>query len=294
MSNIIKFEEQTAIAKAFKDSGLFPDLKSEAQAIVKVQAGLELGLEPFAAMQGIDIVQGKPRMNASLQAGLIKKSGRYNYKVLEHSEQACKLEFYEKWGDSWQSIGTSEFSMKEAQQAGLAAKDNWKKHPKNMLFARALSNGAKWYCADVFLTATYNESDEFETVYQPQVVVDNSGLDAIKAKVQAQNTVIEAVIAEPVVEPVVEVVEPVVEVVEPVVEPVVEVVEPVANKFKIEDGDDFQTVLDGLDNANTIEDLIAQREFIKSELDLTPTQLATVKMRFSIKQKEIRNANKTI
>lgn len=289
MNNIIRFEEQTAIAKAFKDSGLFPDLKSEAQAIVKVQAGLELGLEPFAAMQGIDIVQGKPRMNASLQAGLIKKSGRYNYKVLEHSEQACKLEFYEKWGDSWQSIGTSEFSMKEAQQAGLAAKDNWKKHPKNMLFARALSNGAKWYCADVFLTATYNESDEFETVYQPQVVVDNSGLDAIKAKVQAQNTVIEAVIAEPVAEAI----EPIVE---PVVEPVVEVVEPVVEviKFKIEDGDDFQTVLDGLDNAKTIEDLIAQREFIKSELDLTANQLTTVKMRFSIRQKEIRNANKTI
>jgi len=274
MSNIVRFEEQTAIAKAFKDSGLFPDLKSEAQAIVKVQAGLELGLEPFAAMQGIDIVQGKPRMNASLQAGLIKKSGRYNYKVLEHSEQACKLEFYEKWGDSWQSIGTSEFSMKEAQQAGLAAKDNWKKHPKNMLFARALSNGAKWYCADVFLTATYNESDELETVYQPQVVVDNSGLDAIKAKVQAQNTVIEAVIAEPVVE---------------VIEPIVE-----EDKFKVEDGDDFQTVLDGLDNAKTIEDLIAQREFIKSELDLTAEQLETVKKRFSERQKEIRNVNKTI
>lgn len=280
MSNIVRFEEQTAIAKAFKDSGLFPDLKSEAQAIVKVQAGLELGLEPFAAMQGIDIVQGKPRMNASLQAGLIKKSGRYNYKVLEHSEQACKLEFYEKWGDSWQSIGTSEFSIKEAQQAGLAAKDNWKKHPKNMLFARALSNGAKWYCADVFLTATYNESDELETVYQPIVQVDNTGLDAIKAKVQAQNTVIEAVIAEPVIEP--------------VVEPVVEVVEPVVDKFKIEDGDDFQTILNGLDNAKTIEDLIAQREFIKSELDLTAKQLEIVKMRFSIRQKEIRNANKTI
>lgn len=274
MSNIVRFEEQTAIAKAFKDSGLFPDLKSEAQAIVKVQAGLELGLEPFAAMQGIDIVQGKPRMNASLQAGLIKKSGRYNYKVLEHSEQVCKLEFYEKWGESWQSIGTSEFSMKEAQQAGLAAKDNWKKHPKNMLFARALSNGAKWYCADVFLTATYNESDEFETVYQPQVVVDNSGLDAIKAKVQAQNTVIEAVIAEPVVE---------------VIEPIVE-----EDKFKVEDGDDFQTVLDGLNNADTIENLIAQREFIKSELDLTAEQLERVKKRFSERQKEIRNVNKTV
>jgi hypothetical protein len=83
-------------------------------------------------------------------------------------------------------------------------------------------------------------------------------------------------------------------VVEPVVEPVVEVVEPVVDKFKIEDGDDFQTVLDGLNNASTIENLIAQREFIKSELDLTAEQLETVKKRFSERQKEIRNANKTI
>jgi hypothetical protein len=85
--------------------------------------------------------------------------------------------------------------------------------------------------------------------------------------------VIEAVIAEPVVEP---------------------VVEPEVVKFKVEDDDDFQTVLDGLDNAKTIEDLIAQREFIKSELDLTANQLTTVKKRFSERQKEIRNANKTV
>jgi len=284
MSNIVRFEEQTAIAKAFKESGLFPDLKSEAQAIVKVQAGLELGLEPFAAMQGIDIVQGKPRMNASLQAGLIKKSGRYNYKVLEHSEQACKLEFYEKWGEQWQSIGTSEFTMKEAQQAGLTHKDNWKKHPKNMLFARALSNGAKWYCADVFLTATYNESDEFETVYQPQVVVDSTGLDAIKAKVSAQNTVIEAV-----AEPIVEVIEPV------VIEPVVEVIEPIADgKFKIDTEDDFQVILDGMNNATTLEALLNQREFIKSDLELTDEQLARVKKKFSERQKEIKNVSKAV
>ena len=34
------------------------------------------------------------------------------------------------------------------------------KWPKNMLFARALSNGAKWYCPDVFTTGIYTP-DEF-------------------------------------------------------------------------------------------------------------------------------------
>ena len=272
MNNIIRFEEQMQMAKAFKESGLFPDLKSEAQAIVKIQAGKELGIEPFASIQGVNIVLGKPVMSANLQAGLIKKSGKYNYKMIEHNEQVCKLEFYEKWGDTWQVLGSSEFTIKEAQQAGLAHKDNWKKHAKNMLFARAMSNGAKWYCADVFITGTYNESDEFESA--PVVQVDNTGLDAIKAKVQAQNTVIEATIAKPVVEAI-----------EPIVEPVVD-------KFKIEDGDDFQTVLDGFNNVITIKGLLEQREFIKSYLDLTAEQLETVEKRFSERQKEIRNAIK--
>ena len=29
------------------------------------------------------------------------------------------------------------------------AGDNWRKYPKNMLFARAISNGVKWHCPDV-------------------------------------------------------------------------------------------------------------------------------------------------
>ena len=282
MNNIIRFEEQTAIAKAFKDSGLFPDIKSEAQAIVKIQAGLELGLEPFAAMQGIEIIQGKCKQSASLQAALIKRSGKYTYKLAEETPNKCRLQFFEIHNGTWESLGFVEYTTEEAKQAGLLSKQNWQKHLSDMLFARAVSRGARRFTPDIFITGAYNESDEFETVYQPIVQVDNTGLDAIKAKVQAQNTVIEATIAEPVAEAA----EPIIE---PVVEPIVEVI-----KFKIEDGDDFQTVLDGLNNASTIESLITQREFIKSELDLTAEQLETVKKRFSERQKEIRNANKTV
>ena len=256
MNNIIRFEEQMQMAKAFKESGLFPDLKSEAQAIVKIQAGKELGIEPFASIQGVNIVLGKPVMSANLQAGLIKKSGRYNYKVLEHNEQVCRLEFYEKWGDTWQLIGNSEYSTKEATQAGLTHKDNWKKHPKNMLFARAMSNGAKWYCADVFITGTYNESDEFETA--PVVQVDNTGLDAIKANVQEQSkpVIIEAEVVEP---------------------------KPALSEEEMADWEML------LANAVDMEALIKLRDIIKNELKPSDEQFSTLKKLFLKRQKELKN-----
>lgn len=258
MSNIVKFEEQMQMAKAFKESGLFPDLKSEAQAIVKIQAGKELGIEPFASIQGVNIVLGKPVMSANLQAGLIKKSGKYNYKMIEHNEQVCKLEFYEKWGDTWQVLGSSEFTIKEAQQAGLAHKDNWKKHAKNMLFARAMSNGAKWYCADVFITGTYNESDDFDIA--PVVQVDNSGLDAIKAKVQEQSkpVVIEAEIVTP----------------------------EVKTQLTEEEMADWEMLLA---NAVDMEALIKLRDIIKKELTVSEEQFSKLKKLFLKRQKELKD-----
>ena len=258
MSSIIRFEEQMQMAKAFKESGLFPDLKSEAQAIVKIQAGKELGIEPFASIQGINIVQGKPVVSANLQAGLIKKSGKYKHKILEHDEQVCKLEFYEKWGDSWQSIGTSEFTIKEAQQAGLAHKDNWKKYAKNMLFARAMSNGAKWYCADIFITGIYNESDDFDIA--PVVQVDNTGLDAIKAKVQEQSkpVVIEAEIVTP----------------------------EVVTQLTEEEMADWEMLLA---NAVDMEALIKLRDIIKKELTVSEEQFSKLKKLFLKRQKELKD-----
>ena len=50
--------------------------------------------------------------------------------------------------------------MKDASAAGLTNKDNWKKYPRNMLFARAISNGQKWYAPDVYNGVTVYTPDE--------------------------------------------------------------------------------------------------------------------------------------
>ena len=78
----MSFSDMSQLAKVFAESGMFSDSKSVAQAIVKIQAGQELGIPPFASMSGVHIIQGRPAIGAGLMAGKVKSSGKYDYKVI--------------------------------------------------------------------------------------------------------------------------------------------------------------------------------------------------------------------
>lgn len=141
-----KFDGIQKAASAMQKSGYFKDVVSEAQAIVKVMAGAELGLPPFASMSGIHIIQGKPVLGANVIATLIKNSGRYDYQVRKCDATECVLAFHENGKLS----GEVSFTMAEAKAAGLTGKDNWAKFPSDMLFARAISRGARRFAPGIF------------------------------------------------------------------------------------------------------------------------------------------------
>lgn len=134
-----------SLGEVLASSDFFADTRDATQAIVKVLAGHELGFGPVASMTGIYIVKGKVSLSANLMGAAVKRSGRYNYRVLELTDEAAEIEFYE----DGKAIGRSRFTLDDAKKAGLNTSDNWRKYPRNMLFARALSNGVKWYCPDV-------------------------------------------------------------------------------------------------------------------------------------------------
>ena len=52
----VSFEELSGMAKAFVTSGMFKDTTAISPAIVKVQAGKELGIPPVYAMQNINMI----------------------------------------------------------------------------------------------------------------------------------------------------------------------------------------------------------------------------------------------
>jgi hypothetical protein len=141
-----------ALGRVFASSGYFQDAREAAQATVKILAGKELGLPPFASMTGIHIIKGKPALGANLIAARIKASGKYNYRIIEHTDQVCRIAFFE----GGEQVGVSEFTLSDAKKAGT---QNLDKFPKNMLFARALSNGGRWFTPDLFVTGVYTPEE---------------------------------------------------------------------------------------------------------------------------------------
>lgn len=148
-------------------SGFFADARDAAQAVVKVLAGQELGFGPIASMTGVNIIKGRVTLSANLLAAAIKRSGKYSYRVIEHTDKVCEIEFSE----NGEVIGRSRFTMEDAKNAQLNG-DNWKKFPANMLFARAISNGAKWHCPDIFGGPIYTPDELGAAVDEEGDVID--------------------------------------------------------------------------------------------------------------------------
>ena len=151
-----RMNELSTAATALHASGFFSDVKTQAQAMVKVMAGAELGLPPFASMSGIHIVQGKPVLGANLIATMVKNSGRYDYRIKHLDDRACVLSWYE----NGKPVGEAGFTIEEANAAGLTNKPTWKAYASDMLFARALTRGARRYAPGIFGGAPIYTPDE--------------------------------------------------------------------------------------------------------------------------------------
>lgn len=169
-----QFDQIESAAIAMQQSGYFKDVTSKQQAIVKVMAGAELGLPPFASMTGIHIIQGKPILGANVLATLVKNDPRYNYKIKQCDNKACII----AWQEDGKTVGESSFTWDEAKGAGLVGKDNWKKYPSDMLFARAISRGTRRYAPGVFGGSPVYTPDEFGVEVDPEGYIEATVLEA--------------------------------------------------------------------------------------------------------------------
>jgi hypothetical protein len=143
------------LAAVIAGSRDFPDCRTPEKAAVRILAGKEMGVGPISSVIGIRVQNGRVSMDATLMAGCIKRSAGDDYLVEEHSNDRCRLTFY----DGKKVVGDSVFTLEDAKRAGLKEKDTWKQYPRNMLFARALSNGARWYCAGIFGGSVYTHEE---------------------------------------------------------------------------------------------------------------------------------------
>ena len=140
-------QELSEFARMASASGFFADAREAAQAMVKIAAGAEMGIAPIQAMTSIHVIKGKITLSANLVAAMLKRAG-YHYDVKWSKADAVEIQFY---SPDKSFCGASSFSMADAERAGLLSNPTWKKFPRNMLFARAMMNGARWYAPDIAL-----------------------------------------------------------------------------------------------------------------------------------------------
>jgi hypothetical protein len=163
------------LAKVLAESGYFASSRQPAQALVKILAGRELGFPMIASLTGIHIIEGRPSVGSHLLAAAIRSSGRYDYEITEHTDQVCAIRFKRLIGQEWVNLEPVErITLAEAREKGWTRnKSTWEKTPKNMLFARCITNGQKFHCPDLFSGLLVYDADELEPA-EPRAIVDAS------------------------------------------------------------------------------------------------------------------------
>ena len=127
----------------------------------------ELGLPVMACLNGgLYTFDGKVTISAQMLHYLIIKNG-HKVEILSLNDKECELEFFRS--DRSYSY-KHKFTIEDAQRAGLLSKDNWKKYPRDMLFNRCLTSGARKQMPDVLINIyTFEEVGiEVEVERQPQ------------------------------------------------------------------------------------------------------------------------------
>ena len=133
------FQEMVAAAQAVANSRMFAGIDTKEKALTLMMLARSEGLNYMQAFRRYDIIQGRPAMkSATLFATFQNKGGVVKW--IEQSATRCAGEF------SAPGIAEPvlvEFTLKDAQAAGLAGKDVWKHYASDMLFARCVTRGVR-------------------------------------------------------------------------------------------------------------------------------------------------------
>lgn len=168
------------LARAFAESGYWKHVKTPAQAVVIMAAGEELGLTPLASMQGITMIEGNIGYRGNLIAQLLRQHPRYEFKVLERTNERCTLQFTidgePPEGDP--DEGRVTYSVEDAARAELVKpRGGWVKNPRAMCFNRALTEGARVHAPDLTAGTPVYSTEEIEEVITEPLVVDAEVVD---------------------------------------------------------------------------------------------------------------------
>jgi hypothetical protein len=133
-------------AEVFRKSGLFQfdgDVNTQmAQAKVKILAGMEMGLQPFHAMQSLYIVKGHVFVSASAMGALINGSRYAKFVTKESTADKATIEFYRREGEKWELVHTQTYTWEEVP-ATRRQNATYTSDRPDMIWNRCMTKGGK-------------------------------------------------------------------------------------------------------------------------------------------------------
>jgi hypothetical protein len=142
-------ESMWRFCTAVVNSGTFKDINTPEIALIRLQAGLELGLTPIWSLTNIMVTNGRPSVWGDALLGI----------VLNHPECEDVVETFEGEGEHLTAVCEvhrkgrlpvkRKFGVTDAKRAGLHGKNVHGAYPSRMLQMRARS----WACRDSFADA---------------------------------------------------------------------------------------------------------------------------------------------
>lgn len=130
----------------------------------------ELGLPLMMCLNGgMYTFSGQVTLSSQLINMMIVNAG-HRVDILKLDPQSCRLRFWRY--DRPEGVNTFEyeFTIEMATRAALVNKDNWKKNPMDMLFARCISGGGRKFMPDV-LMGVYSDAELYEEDFKDSDII---------------------------------------------------------------------------------------------------------------------------
>lgn len=152
------------ICDTVANSGVVPPAYrgKRADVMAAVLYGRELGLAPMTALQSIHMIEGRPSLSAVAQLGLVRRLG-HEVVPTEQSTTVASCKARRAGTEEWSVFS---FTWADAEAARLTNKDNWKKYPAAMLWARCATLCCRALFSDVLMGVAY-EPDELGVDVDP-------------------------------------------------------------------------------------------------------------------------------
>jgi len=147
------------LAEGLYKSGMFPQVKNAYGAMTIIEYGRELGIQPVMALQTMSVVNGTICIESKALLAQAMSKG-IKVKIKEKTKEKSVIEFHRPGQESF----TETFTIKDAQEIGLANKSNWRQYPEEMCYWRCVAKGLRAYAPDVLLGLyTIEEVKDFGT-----------------------------------------------------------------------------------------------------------------------------------